>query len=581
MNTIRLSEYGILPNTDITLSLYELFLQYPNDTEFLFEKGDYYFNPHKEMQADYRLSNTDVLPYRALGIWMKNMKNCVLNGNGARFWFEGQMQSVTMDHCENVKISNFTLNWKKPLVSEGIVVSRNEDNINVYIDPIKFPHRFGKGILEFDCGAGEWFAVWHRFIAFEPNSLTVRKHTADISFDQISEVGDNVYSFKLRNNCDVKVGDLLNLRHSPRSHANIFSEKCKNVTVEDVTVLSGSGLGCLAQFCKDLTYRRVHFLTDKASGRLVSGGHDDGMHLTCNSGTVTVTECTFHALMDDPINVHGCCVTCDEVVDEHTLRCRYRHPQACGFHYWAEEGNTVSFIERKSMQTIGKSTVKSYTLEDRETFLLSFTESLPEFIIDLANKEGCLALDNLTNTVDFVCTKNRFGSCRARGVLISTAGKILIKNNLFESSGSAILVAGDSNEWFESGECHDVEITENVFSDSCMGSIFQFCNGIISICPVVPEPDVDKPYHKNIRITKNTFDCSDVPVLYAFSCENLNLSDNRIFKSPASSVTKHDCGKIKLEYCKNALIERNEWIGNFNDSNITDSENCSGIVENI
>ena len=59
MQTIRLSDYGIYPDSDITLSLYELFQRYPNDTEFIFEEGDYYFSPKKEMLFDYRLSNMD------------------------------------------------------------------------------------------------------------------------------------------------------------------------------------------------------------------------------------------------------------------------------------------------------------------------------------------------------------------------------------------------------------------------------------------------------------------------------------------------------------------------------------------
>ena len=84
MNKIRLKDHGILPETDITLSLYALFCQYPSDTEFIFEDADYYLSPHTEMHADYRISNSDVMPYRVLGLWLKNMENCTLTGNGAR-----------------------------------------------------------------------------------------------------------------------------------------------------------------------------------------------------------------------------------------------------------------------------------------------------------------------------------------------------------------------------------------------------------------------------------------------------------------------------------------------------------------
>ena len=145
-----------------------------------------------------------------------------------------------------------------------------------------------------------------------------------------------------------------------------------------------------------MTYRGVHFLADTSSGRKVSSGRDDGMHITCNSGTVTITECTFHALMDDPINVHGCCVTSDEVIDDRILRCKYRHHQACGFLYWAEKGDEINFISRDSMESIGSANVESYTLEDHMTFLLKFDRPLPKDILEKAKKGNALALDNLT-----------------------------------------------------------------------------------------------------------------------------------------------------------------------------------------
>ena len=227
------------------------------------------------------------------------------------------------------------------------------------------------------------------------------------------------------------------------------------------------------------------------------------------------------------------------------------------------------------MESIAAATVESYTLEDYMTFVLRFDRALPQEILEKAKKGNALALDNLTHTASFICTKNRFGSCRARGILVSTPKSVCISDNYFESSGSAILVAGDSNYWFESGACRNVEISRNVFTDACLGSEYQFCDGVISICPVVPRPDVDKPYHKNIRITDNVFDTVGVPVLSAFSCENLDFSNNRIYKSPSYSVAK--IAKIKLSYCNNVSVAKNDWIGQFNNIECA-HENCKNVV---
>ena len=208
------------------------------------------------------------------------------------------------------------------------------------------------------------------------------------------------------------------------------------------------------------------------------------------------------------------------------------------------------------------------------TFLLRFDSPLPDEILEKAKRGDALALDNLTHTVSFICTNNRFGSCRARGILVSTPKPVSICDNYFESSGSAILVAGDANYWFESGACHDVEIARNVFTDACLGSEYQFCDGVISICPVVPQPDVDTPYHKNIRITDNVFDTVGVPVLYAFSCERLDFSNNRIFKSP--SFVTSEAERIKLSYCSSVVIAKNKWFGQF-DSVECSQDHCKNV----
>lgn len=573
MKKIFVKDYGILPGNDCTLLLFDLFNNNKKDTEFIFDEGKYYFS-HKIFR-EIPLSNTDVIPERTLGVFLENMKNIMLKGNNTWLMFEGMMQAVTMLHCENIKLEGFTIDWEKPLVSEGIVKAVNGELIDIYIDPVAFPHRIIDGKIEFDLGAGQYAGIgltWECAIEYDYNNRAVRKQTGDscylISLNE--DLGNNVYRFNY-NGAEVKVGNLLVIRHNYRRHAGIFTEKCKDIVIEDVTVHCCNGLGCLAQFCENLTYKKVNFIPNREAGRTVVNGRDDGMHITCCKGLVTITECTFVGLMDDPINVHSCCVNGVEWIDDKTMLCRYAHDQACGFAYWAEKDNEIVFINRKNMSPVLKAKCFRYSLKSINTFEIKFDNPIPEEIREM-DPTG-IALDNLTNTASFNCTKNRFGSCRARGVLISTPKPVLIKENIFQSSGSAILVAGDSNYWYESGECHDVEICNNIFYDTCLTSLYGFCEGIISVCPVVPEPDIDKPFHKNIRIHDNVFDTPDTPVLYALSCKDLQFKNNKIFRSP--SIDKWHPGKhfIKLCYCVNTDIKDNDFIGKFS-MELVEKENC-------
>ncbi len=559
MKTIVLSEYGIRPGTDCSSALNRLFRQNPENCEFVFEPGDYPLGVTEKRRLF--LSNTDVIPERSLGLVLENMKNVRFSGNGARFLCAGRMQPLSLLGCENITLTDFSVDWEKPTVAEGIVTAFCDSSVDLFIDPAVFPHKAEEGRLLFDIGGGDFSPVCG-FMQFDANTLTVRRTTGDrFGLGPLTEVlGDHVYRFAA-SRPDTAVGNVVVLRHNAREHAAIFAESCKDLTLERIDLFGSCGLGCLCQFCTDLTFRAVNWLPNRTAGRTVVCGRDDGMHITCCSGTVTVEGCSFLGLMDDPINVHGCCVPAVEWADEKTLRCRYGHPQARGFDRWAEAGDEIAFIDRRSMAHIGTARAASFLPEDEFTFLLTFDTSPAEEI--RAKDPARLAVDDLTHTAAFVCENNRFGSCRARGVLVSTPKPVLIRNNWFESSGAAILVAGDANGWFESGECRDVEISGNVFTDSCLSSLYQFCEGVISVCPVVPEPDPEKPFHKNVRIHDNVFDSPDVPVLYGFSCENLRFENNRITKSPRAEKWHRGEAMIRLRSCKNASVRGNVWTGPF------------------
>lgn len=320
------------------------------------------------------------------------------------------------------------------------------------------------------------------------------------------------------------------------------------------------------QFCENVSFDKVDFIPNTKKGRLISSGRDDGMQISNCSGEVVIENCTFRGLMDDPINVHGTSVEIASCEDEKTLICTYTHDQSVGFRWWADSGHTIAILDRKSMTRDFESEIDSYERIDMRSFRLKFRKNIPENILKALNSDGgdkLFAAENMTNSPSFVCRNNVFGSCRARGILVSTPKDVLIEKNIFDSSGCAVLVAGDANGWFESGACGNVVIRENFFTDSCLSSMYQFCDGIISVCPVVPEPDIEKPFHKEIRIEKNVFYTPDTPVLYAFSTHTLIFEHNRIYHSSCYKKWHPGNQMFKIEYCKHAKIHENHITGEF------------------
>ena len=145
---------------------------------------------------------------------------------------------------------------------------------------------------------------------------------------------------------------------------------------------------------------------------------------------------------------------------------------------WGFPGDKVGMIENNTMRTVATANIRSFKAIDEYEFELELTSDLPEEIGVGA------ALENLTWTPDVDIRNSFFGSCRARGLLVSTPGKVVIENNVFESSGSAILIAGDANYWYESGAVKDVLIKGNDFRYPCMSSMYQFCGGTFLTLPM-------------------------------------------------------------------------------------------------
>ena len=291
-------------------------------------------------------------------------------------------------------------------------------------------------------------------------------------------------------------------------------------------------------------------------------GHDDGFHFSNCKGQINVTNCEFAALMDDPINIHGTSVRIIEKRSPNMLLCRFMHHQTVGLK-WARAGEQIGFISSATMETIGFGKVKDFNPIDKEKFELTFENNVPDGI-QLGD-----ALENLTWTSNAYLADNKFMSCRARGILISTPGKVVIERNHFESSGSAILIAGDANNWYETGAVKDVTIRNNVFADPCLTSMYQFSEAIISIYPEIPDLINGKEkYHSNIRIENNEFHPYDYPILYAKSVNGLIFRNNTLFRSHRFKPFHRRKFGFSLEYCENVEITENTFEGDVLGKNI-------------
>jgi len=537
-----------------------------NSSVLVFPKGRYDFWPQYVAEKQYYESNTDVIPLRKCPILLEGVNNCTVEFNGAELVFHDKLQPITIDHSNNIQVKNCSIDWDIPLTAEGQVMAVTDDYIDISIDVLQFPYVIENGKLFF-VGEGWKSKLWDwGVMEFEKETKFVAAKTGDASalgdYSKYTATEIKYGLVRMHNHFTRKpaLGNYLVLRHSARDHAGVFIVDSKNVSIENMNLYQTGGLGLLAQYSENILFRNVNVVPNAAKKRILSG-HDDGIHVSNCKGQLTVDGCKFLALMDDPINVHGTSVQIIEKLSDKKLLCKFMHEQSIGF-TWALKDDVVGFIENDAMNTVATGKIASFKARDAVFFEVEFEQPIPASIT-----QGD-ALENLTWTPDVEIKNSFFGSNRARGILMTTPGKVVIENNVFESSGSAILISGDANGWFESGAVKDVTIRNNVFNAPCMSSMYQFCEGIISIYPVIPKPDINKPFHKNIRIEGNTFHPFDYPVLYALSTEGLTFNNNTIIRSNIYEPFHHRKQMLTFEGCKKIQVMGNKMEGEVLGKNI-------------
>jgi hypothetical protein len=554
-HTVSVADFGARPGSkdDTTDSVTKAIQAAKSGDTVVFPKGEYHFYRDKGHQRELYLSNTDVANPRHISILIENRKNLRLEGNGSRLVFHDRVMPFAILGSRNITVHGFTVDWDRPLMSQGVVRAFDSTGLSLEIDPRRYPYQIENNQLVFTD------TTWKRspwgWMEFDPASRGVAAGTGDSGFIDgnlsrapVSEIRPGLLRFEIKSGRGPKVGNILIIRHGTRDHAGAFIEGSADVTLDSVAFRHTSGLGVLAQYTENLTLRKVDIAPDPKSDRLFAG-HDDAFHLSNCKGKILVDGCAFDGLMDDPINVHGTCIQTTERISDTTVRAQFMHGQSVGLRF-GDPGDEVSFIDRGPMNSRGTRLIKSVRHVSPDFVDVEFTTPLPaDFVMGDV-------LENLTWTPSMTVRNSVFGTVRARGILISTPKKVVVENNTFRSSGAAIFIAGDSNGWYESGAVKDVTIRHNKFID-CNSSSYQFCDAVISIHPEVPRPG-KIPFHCNIRITDNTFTTFDPAVLWAISVDGLSFLNNTII---ASSTYKSYLGRkegLTFLNCENVSVSGNK-----------------------
>ena len=527
--------FGLVPGTgkDQTAALRKV-LNAARDRrarELVLEKGEYHFFRENALELSFHISNHDQPAIHPVQIPLVDLRNLKIRGNGSTFVFHGQSLAVLFMDCENVTLEGVRLDYARPMYSEAKILGFENGKTIVSIDEKAFPYTIENGRLRF-IGEG-WTRGVGSAIAFRAGSKNIVERTADIGFGGEAEKRADGTLALAKDFSEVgagaAVGDTLTLRSWDRPHPACVIYRAKNTELRDVSIHSSFGMTLLAQRSENVRFVGSGKAEDKTAGVFprpetgrVYSASADATHFSNVAGVVTVENAFFETMMDDAINVHSTCLGVEAVPAKNRIRCRFMHGQAVGFEVFMP-GDTLRFIKGPTLEQGPEVKVAAVRKLSSRELLVTLAEDVP------AGYGPGDAVENADFQCAVVFRGNVVRNNRARGALFTTPKKVVVENNVFRDvAGSAILLAGDAQGWYESGPCEDVVIRGNRFIDN-LTSVFQFTEALISIYPEVRKLGEQKRfYHRNVVIEDNDFDTFDVPLLFAISTKNLRFVNNRV-----------------------------------------------------
>lgn len=579
----NLADYGLKPDTKENASpLFAKALQEiasagnTDSIVIVLQEGRYDFYSEGATEREYFISNHDQDNPKSVGLAFEHMKHVVFDGQGSELVFHGRMLPVSLVHSENCTLKNFSIDFENPHISQVKILENDTvaGMITYEVAPwVQYEIRDSAFVAK---GEGwEHTPAWG--IAFEGDTKRLVYTTSDIAVGsrKVTEIAPRKIKAPWANKKLIPETVVV-MRGYGRPTPGVFLSNDTNTKLENIRVHYAEGMGLLAQVSENITLDGFSVcLRGKDDPRYFTT-QADATHFSGCKGKIVSVGGIYEGMMDDAINVHGTYLKVQKREDDKTLVGEYMHPQAYGFD-WGFVGDTVQFIDAKTMEIIGQpnriAAIQAVDKPDNrgaKQFRIVFEQAL-----DLAIAEtGSFGIENLTWTPEVYFADNVIRNNRARGSLFSTPKQTIVENNVFDhTSGTAILLCGDCNGWYETGACHDVVIRKNKFINS-LTNMFQFTNAVISIYPEIPDlKSQQKYFHSGIVIEDNEFDTFDVPVVYAKSVDGLVFRNNIVRQNhdyPAFHWNKH---RFFFQRVIHADIENNRFDGGFDPAKDVRTEN--------
>ena len=524
MKTVYAGEFDICTNEDITeklISLFDYLKTVDEDKTVVFEKGTYYIDSEKckkymlyitNTVGDEEFSNDETPHLNAVPFYFGGIDNITFDGGNSVFVIDGKVTNIAMENCKNITLKNIEIRHSHPDMHELKVVRKGIFSVDFEIDrDTQYEFVNGKGYffgkdyryaIDYRVNNSWWIGLIRKAT---PNKIKRVNHPL-FSALKIRDLGNRKIRVTYPNTFRFKTGDCYYVFDVRRQFAGIFVNKCENVRLENIKQRFNYSLALVAQDSENIIVDSVEFAPEKDSARKMASVADFIQICMCR-GNVSIKDSYFDGAGDDSLNVHGVHFKITDICDNQ-ITVRFMHPQTHGYNP-LRVGDTIAYINTDTLLEEGTAVIEKSELVNEYEIMLTVSSTdkarVGNVIEDIS---ACPNLEFENNTMTRIIT---------RGLLITTRGKVNVKNNHFISTTmSGILLSDDAKSWYESGMCKDVTIENNTFD---------YCGQT----PILIKPE-NRMYagavHKNIKLIGNTFKKYKGYSINAKDTDGIVLKDN-------------------------------------------------------
>ena len=530
------------------------------NVEIRFAPGRYDFYPEQAVTEFLSMSNNDSGD-RRVAFLLKDMKDVSVRGDSSEFLFHGSIVPFAVKNSRNVSLGGFSIDYDFPWTFEGEVIANDQRSMTFIVRV--FPdnkYRIEGDSLLF--GGYDWEYPTAENIVFDPETRRPLYNTAIYEHRhwngrmKARELSPGIVEFSGFDAVRVPpVGSIWDDKgpmDMNRSYPGFAILQSRDVAVEDVHVYRAGAMALIAEFSEDIRVSRMSTAARPGSERMITISADATHFVDC-SGTVTLEDCTFESMLDDATNIHGVYMKVDSLLSPGVVMASFGHFQQVGNHF-ADEGDMLRFVDRKTMHPVASGRLIELKRPDRNRY-----ELVTDADLSLAGDVAALAVENISRGCDVVIRNCKVRYNRARSLLLSTSGDILVENCDFSSMMAGIRICGDANWWYESGNTRNVTIRNNSFTDGGLGGGQP--QAILQIDPVIPKESrsCDFFFHDSIVFSGNTVRTFDSQVIYGLSTENLVISDNVFIDSKSHEPIFPGLPVIDVQYCGKVTISGNDF----------------------